>query len=108
MNVLLKLMCAAGLHSGQWSLPGDRCDSVRVCARCGKTDEVFGHTWSGFVHVDTRRCEQLRRCGRCAMTQSRTQHEWGPWRYSNTEFGTPQIHRCRRCHETEKTAYTLR
>lgn len=108
MNVLRKLTCAVGLHSGPWSSPGGRCESVRACTTCGKTDEVARHTWGGFAYVEADRCEQVRRCERCATTQSRSQHDWGPWRYANTEFGAPQFHRCRRCHEMEKTAYTLR
>jgi hypothetical protein len=108
MIVLRRLTCAVGRHSGQWSVPGGRCESVRVCTTCGKTDEIVRHVWGGFAYTGAGQCEQVRRCGRCATTQSRALHHWGPWRYSNTEFGAPQIHRCRRCHETEKTAYTLR
>jgi hypothetical protein len=95
-------------HSGQWSLPGGRCESVRVCTSCGKTDEVVHHTWSEFAYAAADRCEQVRRCHRCGATESRSEHDWGPWQYANTEFNAPQIHRCRRCHETEKTAYTMR
>ncbi|PWK39856.1 hypothetical protein BC793_121123 [Actinoplanes xinjiangensis] len=108
MIVFRRLLCVAGLHSGPWLLSDGRCESVRVCTACGKTDKIVRHTWGGFVYVDAGRCGQVRRCERCATTQSRTWHAWGPWRYANTEFGAPQIHRCRRCHETEKTAYTLR
>jgi hypothetical protein len=108
MNVLRKLLCAIGLHSGQWSLPGGRCESVRVCTACGKTDETVRHTWGEFAYVVADGCEQIRRCQRCGTTESRSEHEWGPWLYANTEFNAPQIRRCRRCHETEKTTYTMR
>ncbi|MBM2616303.1 hypothetical protein JIG36_12125 [Actinoplanes sp. LDG1-06] len=108
MNVLRRSLCAAGLHSGPWSHPGARCESTRVCTGCGRNDEVVQHTWGAFAYLAPDRCEQMRRCTRCGTTQTRTQHVWGPWLYANTEFDAPQIHRCRRCHETEKTRYTLR
>jgi hypothetical protein len=108
MNVLSKVGCAIGRHGGQWSLPGGRCESMRVCTACGKTNEIVRHTWSSFAYVDAGRCEQVRRCERCGTAESRSEHDWGPWLYLDTEFNAPQIHRCRRCHETEKTAYTLR
>jgi len=101
-------MCAVGLHSGQWSRPGHRCESERVCRACGNLNEKVRHTWGGFVYVGADRCEQVRRCGRCGTTESRIEHDWGPWLYASTEFSAPQVHRCRRCHETEKTAYTMR
>ena len=108
MNVLMNLMCAVGLHSGQGPLPGVRCESKRVCAACGKTDEKADHTWGEFVHVDADRCEQVRCCERCGTAESRTEHDWGPWLYASTDFDAPQTHRCRRCHETEKSAHTMR
>lgn len=108
MNVLRKLWCATGLHSGQWSLPGVRCESVRVCTACGKTDEKVGHTWGAFAYVTAGRCEQVRRCERCGTTDSRSEHDWGPWLYLNWEYNSPQFHKCRRCHEMEKTVHTMR
>lgn len=108
MNVLRKSLCAIGLHSGSWSLPGGRCESVRVCTACGKTDENVRHTWGAFAYIVADGCEQIRRCERCGATESRTEHDWGLWFYANTEFNAPQVHKCRRCHETEKTAHTLR
>ncbi|GAB2584021.1 hypothetical protein Aab01nite_54670 [Paractinoplanes abujensis] len=108
MKVFKKLMCGAGLHSGQWSLPGRRCASVRVCVSCGRAGEKVRHTWGGFVYVDADRCGQVRRCERCGTTESRIAHDWGPWLYANVEFNSPQFHKCGRCHETEKTAYTSR
>lgn len=107
MNVLRKLLCATGLHTGQWSLPGVRCESVRVCAACGKTSEKAQHTWGECAYVEEGRCEQVRRCRRCGTTESRNQHDWGPWRYLNWEYNSPQFRRCRRCHETEKTVATM-
>jgi hypothetical protein len=108
MNVLRKLMCATGLHSGRWSLPGARCEIVRVCTTCGKADEKFRHTWGEFGYVAADRCDQVRRCQRCGTPDSRTAHDWGPWRYLNWEYNSPQFRRCGRCHETEKTFATMR
>ena len=34
--------------------------------------------------------------------------EWGPWRYTNLEQNSPQERVCKRCHEAERTRYTLR
>jgi hypothetical protein len=108
MNVLRKLLCKIGLHAGQWSLPGIRCESVRVCAACGKTNERVHHTWGEFAYITTEGCEQVRRCERCATTDSRTEHDWGSWRYLNWEYNSPQFHRCSRCHVTEKSVATMR
>src|SRR3954452_13274697 len=108
MNILRTLLCAMGLHSGRWSLPGVRCESARLCTACGKSEEKVRHTWGTFAYVDADRCEQVRRCQRCGTTESRSEHDWGPWLNTNTEFNAPQMHRCRRCRETEKTLYTLR
>ena len=108
MSAFRKIMCRAGLHSGQWSNPGSRCETVRVCDNCGCTDEKSRHTWGLFEYVNSDECDQVRRCRRCGSSESRQEHNWGPWLYLNTEFNSPQVHTCRRCLQTEKTAYTLR
>ena len=108
MNLLRKMLCMVGLHAGQWSLSGVRCESSRVCDICGKTDEKVHHTWGEFDYLTADRCEQVRRCQRCGTTDSRTAHDWGPWRYANWEYNSPQFRRCRRCHEKEKTRATMR
>jgi hypothetical protein len=108
MNVLRTVMCRIGRHSGQWSLPGARCERVRICTACGTSDEQARHTWGEFAYVDADRCEQLRHCQRCGTTESWTVHEWDPWRYVNWEYNSPQFRTCRRCHEKERTVYTTR
>jgi hypothetical protein len=108
MRPLSRARCAAGLHSGEWTLPGTRCETVRICSSCGKREEQTQHVWSDFDYAAADQCAQSRRCERCGSTDSRTQHEWGPWLYLNGEFTSPQFHRCRRCHQTERTQYTLR
>lgn len=108
MSVLGKVLCAAGLHSGTWSYPGRRCETTRTCDRCGRAEEVVRHTWGQYGYGEAGRCDQARRCGRCGSVDHRTTHQWGPWLYLNTEFNSPQFHVCVRCHETERTAPTLR
>lgn len=108
MNVVAKLKCRAGRHSGEWSSPGSHCEIVRICSSCGKREEENRHNWGAFGFVENGGCEQTRRCARCGSTESRSSHEWGPWLYLNGEFTSPQTHTCRRCGQTERTAYTLR
>jgi hypothetical protein len=108
MSVFGRVLCVFGRHCGQWSSPGGRCEMDRVCAYCGKSEELTRHTWSPFAYVADDRCEQLRRCERCGSTESQPAHVWGPWRYLNTEFNSPQVRECLRCHATDKTSYTLR
>ena len=102
------LLCRLGWHSGQWSYPGSRCEVVRTCDSCGKTAEQTRHDWGPFTYPRAGDCVQLSRCLRCGATQSRSAHDWGPWVYANTEFNSPQVRTCRRCHETERTSYTVR
>ncbi|UQU61768.1 hypothetical protein COUCH_22280 [Couchioplanes caeruleus] len=108
MSILRSALCAIGRHRGQWSNPGRRCEAERVCEECGRREERTRHTWGPFAYVAPGRCEQSRRCERCAATETITAHEWGPWFYYENEITTPQIHTCRRCHESERTAYTVR
>jgi hypothetical protein len=108
MSAVQGLWCRLGQHTGEWSAPGRRCETTRVCTRCGRTETRTSHVWTPFSYVDTGRCAQIRSCVRCGMTESRTAHEWGPWVYANTEFTSPQSRTCRRCGETERTAYTVR
>ena len=108
MSVFSRIMCKAGLHSGRWSNPGSRCETVRTCDSCGRTEERAHHIWGPFGYAKADECDQIRRCGRCGATESRLEHTWGPWVYLNTEFSSPQGHTCQRCHQTEKTAYTMR
>jgi hypothetical protein len=103
MSILSRALCMAGHHSGEWSHPGSRCESVRVCASCGKVDERTHHVWGQFDYVDPGRCEQVRRCERCGSAESRPWHQWGPWVYADEELITAQVHTCRRCHESERT-----
>ena len=108
MGVLTKVRCKAGRHSGEWSHPGRRCEIVRLCDSCGRRDEKTRHVWGRFAYVQAGRCDEIRRCERCGATESRDRHEWGPWLYLNTEMNSPQVHRCRRCHETERSGPTMR
>jgi hypothetical protein len=108
MSILATLRCNAGRHSGAWSHPGSRCEIMRICDSCGKLEEQTHHLWGPFAYLEADQCEQTRRCERCGSTQSRSSHEWGPWLYLNTEFTSPQVHTCRRCHQTERTNYTMR
>jgi len=108
MSVVRKALCMIGHHAGEWSEPGVRCEAVRVCASCGKVEQETHHAWGPFNYVSADQCDQVRRCLRCEATEIRTVHEWGPWIYRDNEFNTPQVHRCRRCHESERTRYTLR
>jgi hypothetical protein len=107
MNLIAKLRCRAGLHSGEWSYPGGRCETVRVCVSCGKLDERSQHAWGRFAD-QAGQCEQIRRCDRCGATEIQPRHEWGPWFYSDNEFNARQIRTCRRCRQTERTAPTGR
>ena len=109
MNVVDALRCKVGRHSGTWSHPGSRCQMVRTCESCGRTEEITRHRWGpfgGYLAPDD--CAQIRRCERCGATESRSLHEWGPWLYANTEFTAPQVRTCRRCHRSERTLYTVR
>lgn len=108
MSVFRRGLCATGRHSGRWSYPGSRCEMVRTCDVCGETEEVTRHTWGEYAYADADRCGQCRRCERCGATETRTAHEWGPWLYLNTEFNSPQVRTCRRCHTAERTAPTMR
>jgi hypothetical protein len=103
MSVLRKAMCEMGRHSGVWSLPGSRCEIVRICDSCGKREEQTRHLWGRFSYVHANECDQIRRCERCGLTESRSRHEWGPWLYDDEELITTQVHRCRRCHQTGRT-----
>jgi hypothetical protein len=103
MSILRKAMCSAGRHSGQWSLPGRRCEIVRICDSCGSREEQARHVWGRFDHVNAGQCDQVRRCDRCGAAQSRSLHQWGPWLYADDEIVTAQVHTCRRCHHTERT-----
>jgi hypothetical protein len=108
MSVLARAMCAMGRHSGQWSHPGSRCEVVRICDACGTREEETHHVWGEFGYVGAGRCDQTRRCERCGSTQSRIAHDWGPWFYHDAEFTSGQVRTCRRCHEAERTRYTMR
>jgi hypothetical protein len=108
MSMLGKALCRLGRHSGQWSHAGSRCETVRTCDVCGKTEELTRHAWGRYTYVDADQCGQIRRCERCGSTESRSWHQWGPWLYLNTEFTSPQVRTCRRCHESERTSYTMR
>ena len=108
MSIWTRAACAVGRHSGEWSLPGDRCETVRICDSCGKLEKKWQHIWSPFGYVAANQCDQTRRCDRCGSAQTRSAHEWGPWVYVNNEVNSPQAHTCRRCHRNERTAYTMR
>ncbi|WP_433384703.1 hypothetical protein ACQPZX_24275 [Actinoplanes sp. CA-142083] len=99
----MSVLCKVGRHSGAWSLPGSRCEIVRICDSCGKREEQTRHTWSPFGYVSEGRCDQMRRCERCGSAESRLRHEWGPWLYLDDEMVTAQVHTCRRCRESERT-----
>src|SRR5690349_7234457 len=103
MSVLGKAMCRLGRHTGVWSLPGSRCEIVRVCESCGKAEGKSRHSWGQFSYADQDHCDEIRRCERCGTTESRLRHEWGPWLYLDEELVTAQFHTCRRCHQTERT-----
>lgn len=103
MSILRKAMCAAGRHQGDWSLPGGRCESVRVCPSCGTAEERARHVWGPYLYLADRRCDQGRRCIRCGAMRIRERHDWGPWRYADDALVTAQVHTCRRCHRTERT-----
>ena len=108
MTILRSTLCAIGRHHGDWSLPGARCETTRVCASCGTAEERTRHVWGEFGYAGDGRCEQTRRCERCGSAQSRTLHDWGPWLYLTMEFDSPQAHTCRRCHDSERTRPTLK
>ena len=108
MNALAKAKCKARLHSGAWSHPGERCEIVRVCDSCGKVEEKSRHLWGDFVYLAAGQCEQTRRCERCGSAQTQLTHDWGPWSYVNNELNSPQVHTCRRCRQSERTAFTMR
>ena len=108
MSVLRKAMCKMGRHSGEWSFPGSRCETVRVCDSCGKLEEKTHHIWGQFRYVNADQCDQTRRCERCGLTETQLKHLWGPWLYQNSEFNSPQVRTCQRCRKTERTIYTMR
>jgi hypothetical protein len=108
VSVFARAMCRAGRHAGEWSLPDGRCMSYRNCDRCGELESKTLHAWGPFEYTASGRCDQSRRCERCRATESRVRHEWGPWLYSNLEQNSPQQRECKRCHEVERTRYTLR
>jgi hypothetical protein len=103
MSLFGKAKCTMGRHSGAWSLPASRCEIVRTCDSCGKVEERSRHSWGQFGYVAGDQCDEVRRCQRCGMTESRVRHEWGPWLYLDEEVVTAQFHKCRRCHQTERT-----
>lgn len=103
MSALRSAICKLGRHSGAWTLPGSRCETVRICDACGKRQEQTHHTWGPFGYVEDHRCDQIRRCERCGSTESRSRHEWGPWLYQDAQLVTAQVHTCRRCHRSERT-----
>ncbi|MEU8819166.1 hypothetical protein [Actinoplanes sp. NPDC048796] len=106
MNIFRRALCALGRHSGEWSHPGSRCETVRVCAVCGRTEERGRHDWGAFAAAGG--CDRVRRCLRCGATDSWPEHDWGPWLYANTEFNAPQVRECRRCHTRDRTTPTYR
>jgi hypothetical protein len=103
MSVLRSAICKLGRHSGDWSLPGSRCETVRICDACGERQEQTHHTWGPFGYVEDHRCDQIRRCERCGSTESLSRHDWGPWLYQDEQLVTAQVHTCRRCHRSEQT-----
>ena len=108
MSILTSIRCKTGHHAGQWSFSGSHCAAVRSCESCGTREQRTRHAWLPFAYVEAGRCDQVRRCERCGATQSRRVHVWGPWFYRDNELNTPQVHTCTRCHESERTAYTMR
>jgi hypothetical protein len=108
MSLLAKARCTVGRHSGEWSHRGSRCEIARVCDSCGKREEQTHHVWGPFAYLNADQCDQTRRCERCGSTESRSVHEWGSWLYLNGEFNSGQFHTCQRCHQTERTTYTMR
>jgi hypothetical protein len=108
MSVLAKARCSVGRHSGEWSHPDGQCTIVRTCDSCGEVESETRHVWLPFEYTAPDRCDQSHRCERCGATELRVCHTWGPWRYSNLEFNSPQERVCRRCHQVERTRYTLR
>ncbi|HEX5199173.1 MAG TPA: hypothetical protein VFW27_04450 [Actinoplanes sp.] len=99
----MSVRCRLGRHSGTWSLPGSRCEIVRICDSCGRRAERTRHTWSPFGYVAEDRCDQVRRCERCGSAESRLRHVWGPWLYLDEQIVTAQTHTCQRCGESERT-----
>ena len=108
MRVLKKAMCTMGRHSGEWSHPGSRCEIVRICPSCGEREEETHHVWGQFSYVSPDQCDQRRRCQRCGSTETRPRHEWGPWLYHDEQLNSRQARTCQRCHQTERTTYTMR
>ena len=108
MSISARAKCWVGSHSGDWSYPGQQCETIRVCNSCRKREQETHHTWAQFAYAAAEECEQIRRCERCGATEARTIHEWGPWCYQDNEVNSPQFHRCERCHQTERTNYTMR
>ena len=108
MSIWATAMCMLGRHTGQWSPPDDRCESVRACLSCGTVDVRKRHPWGGFEYLTSDRCDQRRQCHRCDSTQARVQHAWGGWRYRNEQQHTGQVRTCTRCGEQQRTRYTLR
>ncbi|GAA0504890.1 hypothetical protein Ade02nite_70900 [Paractinoplanes deccanensis] len=106
MDILRQALCAMGRHSGEWSHPGSRCETIRTCSACGRTEERSRHDWGDWGYAGG--CEQVRRCLRCGAPDSWPDHDWGPWLYANTEFNSPQVRTCRRCHTSERTSPTYR
>jgi hypothetical protein len=103
MSALRSAICKLGWHTGDWSLPGSRCETVRFCDGCGKRQEQTHHVWGKFGYLEDHRCDQIRRCDRCRSMESRIRHDWGPWLYQDDELVTAQVHSCRRCHRIEQT-----
>jgi hypothetical protein len=108
MTVLKKALCKMGRHSGQWSHPGGRCEIVRICHSCGRREEETRHIWGQFSYVSPDQCGQTRRCERCGFSEARFRHEWGPWVYHDEQLNSGQVRACQRCHQTERTTYTMR
>jgi hypothetical protein len=108
MSVLARGRCLVGRHSGEWSLPDGRCTTHRTCDSCGEVEAETLHVWGPFDYIAPDRCDQSHRCERCGAAEFRVRHEWGPWLYANLEQNAPQERVCKRCHEAERTRYTLR
>ena len=109
MSAWARAMCMVGRHAGEWSHADGRCEIVRTCDSCGKCDVKTRHVWGHFAYLAADQCDQRRHCERCGSTESRVQHDWGPWGYRDEkQQHTGQIRVCRRCHEHQRTRYTIR
>ncbi len=107
MGVLAKVRCRAGRHSGEWSDPDGRCRTFRTCDSCGIVEAKTLHVWGPFDYIAPDRCDQSHRFERCGATEFQVRHECGPWLYRGEEQISGQERVCKRCHEAERTRYTL-